>query len=53
MTTKFQILKLPEINIDGDLTTIAAVKGNFYPGTGEIFTFQGFKYLVRGLCDLK
>ena len=33
-------LIVPEINIEGDFTTIAAVKGNFYPGTGEIYTFR-------------
>lgn len=33
-------IKIPEINIDGDLTSISAVKGNFNRGTGEIYTFN-------------
>ncbi|HKJ47841.1 MAG TPA: DUF5689 domain-containing protein, partial [Christiangramia sp.] len=38
----------PELNIDGDLTTIAAVKGNFYPATGEIYTFRDSNTFFEG-----
>ena len=33
-------IDIPEMNVDGDLTSIAAVKGNFNLQTGEIHTFQ-------------
>lgn len=31
---------IPEINIEGSLTSISAVKGNFDHASGEIYTFQ-------------
>ena len=33
-------MDIPDINIEGNFTSILAVKGNFDPGTGEIYTFQ-------------
>ncbi|MFV8225212.1 DUF5689 domain-containing protein [Christiangramia aquimixticola] len=41
-TDDFELPELPleNIQIDGDLTSIAAVKGNFKPDTGEIHNFS-------------
>ena len=32
-------IEIPAVNIDGELTSISAVKGNFNQDTGEIYTF--------------
>ncbi|GAA4309165.1 DUF5689 domain-containing protein [Pontixanthobacter gangjinensis] len=37
---EFPNFEIPEVEIEGDLTTIAAVKGNFDRQTGEIHSFQ-------------
>ena len=41
-TDDFEIpeMKFPEVEIDGNMTSISAVKGNFNSETGEIYTFR-------------
>ncbi|PTX45186.1 hypothetical protein C8P64_1177 [Christiangramia gaetbulicola] len=41
-------IDIPEIDITGDLTSIMAVKGNFDPRTGEIYTFQDSETWFEG-----
>lgn len=41
-------ISFPDITITGDLTSIIAVKGNFDPATGEIYTFQNSETWFEG-----
>ncbi|TRO67249.1 DUF5689 domain-containing protein [Christiangramia sabulilitoris] len=41
-------MTLSEFTVDGDLTSIAAIKGNFDLRTGEIFTFQDSNTWIEG-----
>ena len=41
-------IDIPEISIEGDLTSISAVKGNFNRETGEIYTFQNTNAIFEG-----
>ncbi|QYA25028.1 hypothetical protein G3I01_05725 [Gramella sp. MT6] len=41
-------ISIPDITITGDLTSIMAVKGNFDPVTGQIYTFQNSETWFEG-----
>ncbi|MBT8319809.1 MAG: choice-of-anchor J domain-containing protein [Gramella sp.] len=41
-------IEIPNINIEGDLTSISAIKGNYKPETEEIYTFNNSNIFIEG-----